>query len=500
MDTVHETETIKWELWKVVYGVWDYIKNSGEHPESANLTLEWVGTVPGKRESRRFEGDYMLTQNDVLHRPDFVDAVAFGGWSIDLHPADGVFSPKSGCNQYLSKGVYQIPYRTLYSRNIRNLFLAGRIMSSSHVAFGSTRVMGTGAHCGQAVGIAAAICHEHSCLPRDISTGERLSELQLRLHRTGQHIPRFTPADPTNLVERAAVSASSTLKLSTLPADGSVIDVEKPQAQMIPLREGAIPIITLFADVSRDTSAQIELRIVSQNDHQTPDTVLESISIPLDKGDKRPIEIRAGKSMPHDGYLYVTVLPNADLKLRVSTQRLSGILRLHRHRTEKLSDIGEPDYPLFSPMRRPGGENLAFTLSTPIDCFNAANVLGGYQRPTTLPNAWLPDLSDPSPSITVSWDSPQTVSRVDVFFDPDYDHPMETVLMGHPERSSPFCAKAFDLLDAEGNVLASAIDWHQAHWSTTFDRPVRTRGLCLRITQTQTPNTPSAVFQIRAYA
>ncbi len=499
LDTIHDTESIKWELWKVVYGVWDYIKNSGEHPDSANLTLEWVGAVPGKRESRRFEGDYMLTQNDVLRRPNFDDAVAFGGWSIDLHPADGVFSARSGCNQYLSKGVYQIPYRTLYSRNIDNLFIAGRIMSSSHVAFGSTRVMGTGAHCGQAVGIAAAICREQTCLPRDAASGPRLGELQLRLHRVGQHIPRFAPADPANLAERAQVSASSTLTLAGLPASDSSIEVAKPQAQMIPLREGAIPTITLFADVARDTTAQIELRLASRNDHQSPDTLLEQIAVPLTKGDRRSIEIRAGRPMPHEDYLYVTVLPNPDLRLITSGQRVTGILRLQNQRTERLSDLGEEDYPLFLPQRRPGGENLAFSLSSPIDCFNVANVLDGAQRPTNRPNAWVPDASDTAPSITVSWTSPQTLSQVDVFFDPDYDHPMETVLMGHPERSSPFCAKAFELLNDAGQVLAHETNWHHGRWSKVLGKPVQTRSLTLRITEPGAPGVPPAVFQIRAY-
>ncbi|MGB7156524.1 MAG: FAD-dependent oxidoreductase, partial [Tepidisphaeraceae bacterium] len=166
LDTVHESETIKWELWKVVYGVWDYIKNSGRFPEAKTLTLEWVGTIPGKRESRRFEGDYILTQPDLVEQRRHDDAVSYGGWAIDLHPADGIFSERPGCNQWHSKGVYQIPYRCLYSRNVANLFLAGRIISASHVAFGSTRVIATCAQAAQAVGMAAAMCSERCELPR----------------------------------------------------------------------------------------------------------------------------------------------------------------------------------------------------------------------------------------------------------------------------------------------------------------------------------------------
>ena len=126
LDTVHDSETIKMELWKVAYGVWDHIKNSGHFPEAETLTLEWVGTIPGKRESRRFEGDMMLIQQDIVEQRQHPDAVSFGGWAIDLHPVDGVFSPQAGCAQWHSKGVYQIPWRAMYSRNVPNLMLAGR--------------------------------------------------------------------------------------------------------------------------------------------------------------------------------------------------------------------------------------------------------------------------------------------------------------------------------------------------------------------------------------
>jgi 2-polyprenyl-6-methoxyphenol hydroxylase-like FAD-dependent oxidoreductase len=181
MDTIHESETIKWELWKVIYGIWDHLKNSGEFPEMANHTLEWVGTIPGKRESRRFEGDYMLHQRDLVEQREHADAVSFGGWALDLHPADGVYGDKPGCTQWHAKGVYQIPLRTMYSRNIKNLFLGGRSISASHVAFGSSRVMATCAHNAQAVALAAKLCVEHNLLPRDISTSKWIKILQKEL-------------------------------------------------------------------------------------------------------------------------------------------------------------------------------------------------------------------------------------------------------------------------------------------------------------------------------
>ncbi len=140
LDTIHDSEEIKWELWRIVYGIWDHIKNSGKFPEAEKLTLEWVGTVPGKRESRRFEGDILLTQHDVVGRHVFPDAVSYGGWSLDSHPADGVYSDRDACRQWHSKGIYSIPYRaalqpqhsqfvsggTYYQRHARGLRLHPR--------------------------------------------------------------------------------------------------------------------------------------------------------------------------------------------------------------------------------------------------------------------------------------------------------------------------------------------------------------------------------------
>ena len=115
----------------------------------------------------------MLKQQDIVEQTHFYDAVSFGGWAIDLHPADGVFSELPGCNQYHSKGIYEIPYRCFISKDIKNLFIAGRLISASHVAFGSTRVMATAGHGGQAVGMAAALCQQLGLEPADFTDSRK---------------------------------------------------------------------------------------------------------------------------------------------------------------------------------------------------------------------------------------------------------------------------------------------------------------------------------------
>ena len=155
-DTIADYEDIRDELLKVLYGVWDHIKNGGGHG-AENYALDWVQFLPGKRESRRVVGDYILTEQDLLAGRRFEDAAAYGGWPIDVHPSPGVFGRSEGANRFIDlERVYTIPYRCLYAADTANLMVGGRAISASHLAFASARVMGTTAAIGQAIGTAAA--------------------------------------------------------------------------------------------------------------------------------------------------------------------------------------------------------------------------------------------------------------------------------------------------------------------------------------------------------
>ncbi len=155
LDMIHQHQEIKEELTKIVYGFWDHVKNHGDHGME-NYALIRLSPILGKRESRRVEGPYMLTQNDIMKQRRFPDAVAYGGWPIDLHPPEGIYYPGAPADQTFID-PYEIPLRCLYSRDIKNLFMVGRDISVSHVALGTTRVMATIATMGQAVGTAARI-------------------------------------------------------------------------------------------------------------------------------------------------------------------------------------------------------------------------------------------------------------------------------------------------------------------------------------------------------
>ena len=376
MDTVHETEAIKWELWKVVYGVWDYIKNSGQFPEAETLTLEWVGHIPGKRESRRFEGDYMLRQQDVIEQRLHPDAVAHGGWALDLHPADGIYSEKPGCNQWHSRGVYQIPYRMLYSRNIQNLFLSGRIMSASHVSFGSSRVMLTGAHAAQAVGMAAALCIQHGLLPAALAEVPYIGTLQRELVKHGQFIPGVQLHDPDDLIQTAELRASSELALSGLPDDGPRLALDYSWAQILPIAAGEeVPAITLAVDATEATTLRFELRTSSQARNYTPDVLLASAELALQPGDGQTVTFTPQVVVDEARYVFVCTMRNPAVSVHTSSQRVTGILAVANAQNPAVSnygaqkpdaDIGVEEFEFWVPMRRPGGQNFAFQLSEPI--------------------------------------------------------------------------------------------------------------------------------------
>jgi hypothetical protein len=179
MDTIADSDKIRDELLKIAYGVWTFIKN---HPDGRghNWEMTWIGSLPGKRENVRYVGDHILTQNDIEAGGRFEDIVAYGGWTMDDHNPGGIYWKGPPTNHYKAPIPYGIPYRSLYSVNIENLFFAGRNVSATHMAMSSVRVMATTSLMGQAIGTAAAIAIEHDSTPRGVYK-HHLKELQQTL-------------------------------------------------------------------------------------------------------------------------------------------------------------------------------------------------------------------------------------------------------------------------------------------------------------------------------
>ena len=206
-DPIGEAEAIRdWNL-RAVYGAFQAMKNGDGADKHQTAFLTWIAYVGGPRESRRLMGDVVLDQEDVVTKRDFPDGCVPSTWSIDLHYPKKQYAEKFPENPFISVAVhdrridrsygYPVPYRCFYSRNIGNLFMAGRCISVTHEALGTTRVMKTCGMMGEVVGRAASICSRHDCLPRDVFAQhwDKMEEL-LRLPGVAR---RSTVVDPIEI-------------------------------------------------------------------------------------------------------------------------------------------------------------------------------------------------------------------------------------------------------------------------------------------------------------
>ncbi|TKI02480.1 FAD-dependent oxidoreductase [Martelella alba] len=488
LDTVHDSEQIKWELWRIVWGVWNYIKNSGEFADAANLTLDWVGLIPGKRESRRFIGDYILQQKDIIEQRDAYDAVSFGGWSIDLHPADGVYSKLDACLQFHSKGIYTIPFRSLYSRDIDNLFIAGRIISVSHVALGSTRVMCTCGQNGHVIGQAAALCAVRDWTPRQLSEPGHIAQLQDRLMENGSYIPRRR----LTLLPKATVRASSVRRLSELSANGRYQALEESCALMLPLRAGErLPIMTITLATDEACILPVTLLTSEKAFNHTPEITLGEQMLNCRPG-VSSYTLQFDYCAGEDRYLFLTLARNPSVRFALSDDFTVAIKTLWHRVNNKVAknsrqiangDYGVEEFDFWLPQRRPMQQIPAVIFDPPLRAYSAEAVIDGAMRPSDHTHAWVPDRNDPAPELTLSLAEPIVMGEIGLMFDNDFDHAMETAQWGHHERVSPHCVKSYSLW-ADGRLIAEVEDNCQS-WRkhiVASDRPVRQVVLRIRAT------------------
>ncbi|NHN31922.1 FAD-dependent oxidoreductase [Paenibacillus agricola] len=473
LDTVHENERIRDELWAVVYGIWDYIKNSGKFEAAETMTLEWVGSIPGKREYRRFIGDYVLNQHDIIAQREFEDTVAFGGWSIDLHPPGGMYSTESGSKHLHPDGIYHIPFRSLYSVNVSNLMFAGRNISASHVAFGTTRVMATCAVIGEAAGTGAALAVQHGVTPRVVYE-QHLVQLQQTLLRQDASVIGLHSSDDADLARRAQLTASSTLRRLAVEDAAERFALQGDVALLVPVAP-ELQRIELLLDAAAATTLEVELWNTGRAENYIPHRLEASGLAEVPAGERQWVSVALAWKPDAAQHGFIIVKANEQVALHLSHQPQTGVLSFIRNTSAVSIDFGNHDpqeqvvqWSMKKVVRKP----FCFRLYPETSAFEVEHVTDGYLRTYGEPHLWLSealntldpltasDGSSPSnavpASLELSWQESVQIREVHLVFNDDVN---EDLINLHHHRTDfeiiPELVRDYRLeVEIDGNWVA----------------------------------------------
>jgi hypothetical protein len=507
LDIVTDNERIRDELWGVIFGIWDHIKNSGEY-DAENLTLEWVGTVPGKREYRRFVGDHTLVQQDIMAQTRFDDRVAFGGWPIDLHPPGGMYAGGSGAEHLFSWGLYHVPWRSLYSADVENLLVAGRNISASHVAFGSTRVMATCAVGGEASGIGAALALNLGITPREVGT-DHLKTLHRTLLREDASVLGVLWDDPLDLALHARATASSALDdlgdhEPTGDGETLVSLAEVDLGILLPI-DPELSTVDVLVELSSPATLTVELWSTARGENHVP---VEHVAT-------TEIDASAGRSWVKAEFAYRPAVPEDAVVVIRRNSALSAVVREGRgaygvlgllSRSPRSVDHTHNEIPPSNAwsaeeLRR---RHIPISVLPRTAAHRADKVIGGYARPFGGPQLWSSKRMRQGAHewVLLTWERRQHVEMVDLVFNSDVDEDLNNLHHHH----TPFAVIPELVRDyrVEGRVdggwieLAAVIDNRQRHRRHRFE-PVRVDAI--RLTVIATNGTPWAmVHNIRVWA
>lgn len=492
VDDIWGAEFARDELIRITYGYWDYIKNASElREEATTYALVDVPLMDAKRESRRLLGDYVLTQKDVQNETVFPDRISYGGWPIDVHHPEGIFSGTPGpfdCNPHVK--MYTIPYRCLYSRNIDNLLFAGRCASVTHIALGSVRVQSTLATLGQAAGTAAALCVRHSTTPRGIYQ-DHLVELQQTLLKHDQTIPELRNEDPADLTHMATVTASSTADFTEF----AKTQVEQGDAHPLNMCRGMVLPAT-------DQPRIDDLFLCLETDRTEP----TSITLHLGQTDDESRVWDSGQSVattvaevPPGRRSWVRFPVNQVIRSRFlwfylpATEGIHWrLMRTGPHGTYR----GYGGSRGWTPV---AGQYYAFYCEPQlrkVNDYGAANLTNGKKRDWKgETNMWMSNPGRPMPQwVELAFPRPFTVNSVYITFDTDQGPGIHRI--SRPRT----CVRDYELAYYDGRGWIRLFEEEGNFQRLRIHRFDRVKAEKLRLTVTATNGDPSArIFEVRVY-
>jgi len=526
--TIYDAEAIRHELTRHALGVWDWMKN--KDPKTMDLVrnyaLDWMGQVPGKRESRRINGRYLMTEHDILNKTVFADEIAFGGWFVDLHTPGGLLAktsepsaaadgPEGEYNTFSDYsalsycGPYGIPLRILLAKDCDNLMMAGRNVSVTHAALGTVRVMGTTALMGEAAGIAAVIGLKRGHSFDEIVTHD-IGEIQQRLLENGCFLPNHRNTDGKDLARSATASASSEhlsggvaietpgfhdgLKMWRDQPQYGIEILETRRGQLIATAGGHIQRLDLCLSNESGGAETLEVGLFLAEhiwDYRVdpgPPLATGKLSVPPGKNIwvEWELNLELPATVAPGSFLRLDALANQHLSWHVSAKIVPGHMAMYAISANRMRRFGN-------------GHTLAYRISPPQRAFSAAQVLSGVTRPHRATNLWVSDATQELPQwLELSWAAPQPISEVQLIF------PGQLIREYHayaPFYRDPQCPRDYSVevfLHGEWQRVVETSGNYQRRRRHRLAEPVTTARL--RILVTATNGDPSAaIYEIRCY-
>lgn len=457
LDTVHDTVQIYEATRDVVYATWDYLKNKS--PLKERLTtyeLNWVAPVLGKRESRRLEGDHILSMGDIESQKHFPDAVAFGGWGFDHHPPGGFHDKEHGSYHVYHAGPYNIPLRSLYSRHVNNLFMAGRNISATHYGLSSTRVMFTTAQLGEAVGMAAAHCVKGNQLPRGLLGEDLIKKVQHDLIRNDHHIHNWPVTLDGDIAPLAKITASSELPSPDVTASTKTELLDDDRMLLFPVITEQLHEFEVMIDASEDTILEVELFHGPENKSTFPTGLVWSTELTVKKGEKQWIIIPVNCAIDFPGWHFLVFKKNDCISLHNGKATIGASKYLLRPYDPIRPDPNSKWHTGKAALYSDGSfhnDAYCFKLNPPQPVYKPENIANKYSRPTNMPNLWASQntsFSEPE-WIDLRWETPQAVKQVDIVFDSMLDFHFAQKWGGYKYNVLPSIVKNYRLWAVDVN-------------------------------------------------
>lgn len=526
--TIYDAEKIRHELTRHALGVWDWMKNHDPRMKTRveNYALDWIGQVPGKRESRRILGRYFMTEHDVLNRTVFPDEIAFGGWFVDLHTPGGLLAKSSEpsaaagghedaydtFSDYSAMsycGPYGLPLRILLAKDVDNLMMAGRNVSVTHAALGTVRVMGTTALLGEAVGVAAALACERDHDFEQV-LAQDMGDIQQRLLANGCFLPNVRNRDPRDLARLATVSASSETTVDGLEAEApgchaglriwkdqpqySVERLEVRRGQLIATSGGRIQSLEICLSNDSAATEMLEVRLYVVEhiwDYRAePGVALACGRIAVPPGARLWVKWTLDLDLPAlapGSFLRLDALPNRHLTWHTAQKLIHGHTAMYAISPNRMRRFGN-------------GHTLAYRVAPAQKPFLPSNVLSGVTRPHRGTNLWVSDPGQALPQwLELTWPEAQVIRLVQLVFP---GHLIREYHAYGPFYRDPQCPREYAIeVKAKGEWTPVLVvkDNYQRLRRHSLPEPITTDKLRLVITATN--GDPSAsVYEIRCYA